>query len=1542
MKKHSYRKLLASLLSTTLVASLIFPALSSAEATPASDQRSPLADTRTTPLFGQHSDHRSLYLTSLLDTNQPLNFVPLSSGTDLITVIVELHHEPVKVMESKAKQSKIAVPDNYAAQFALEQTTFKDALKERLNLQVQHEFTQVLNGFSLKIAANQVQKLLDLPGVKAIHPNEEFKTLPIEAPAEEADTITPFMDKSSKHIGAQSYWNSGFKGKGIRIGVIDTGVDYNHPSLKGAYKGGKDFIDFDDDPFETKPDPKQPRAETDHGTHVAGTIVGRGDPNNPNSPTGWVQGVAPEADLYAYRVLGPFGSGTTESVILGIEQSVKDDLDIINLSLGSSLNFRYSPTSKAVNNAVLAGVTTVVANGNAGPREASVGSPGNADLAISVGASTSPTDVDVFRGAKASTLYPIKFRNSSDLAKSKPLQVIFAQNGSVKDYEGKNVKGKLVLVSRGAIDYNDLAKNATAAGAAALLVHNNDPGDFRGHLASNGNSVPTYSISLQAGQQLKKELDAGLASLTFETHKEADQLARFSSRGPALPDYQIKPDIVAPGVAIRSSVPAWDNNYKNAYAEFGGTSMAAPHIAGAAALVLNKALAEHNFLSPDEIKSLLMNTAKPLESRQGKVLSITDQGAGRIDLTKASESPATAYAHSVTTATYGQQAEDYYSGSVSFGHVDAGATITKHVILQDLAGESQEYTVEATSLHHSSIVPKPNKSHYTVRADEDVEIKLSLHVPKDAADGVYEGFITLTDEYSGDSIQLPYTAYVGDKYALAPIKQLRFSPSIFSPNGDGENDSSSISFTAYSKVNGFSLSVQNAVYGDLGHIYHNPNPTLPDTYQVNNWKGTATKDNNQVELPDGQHEVVPVLHRNNVKLFDESRKVIIDRQAPQYVLDAPSARNHPQDPTKAIISGKIQSDLLLDIYKNFPKNFFIGANVIVKINGKNERYNGTIQENGQFSIVVPRVVDNNEYALFVYDYAGNGIIKPAQLLKYDSSLTASEHAAIEVEQANLLPNTVGPIALNTEVYSGSRAAVDVKYSVTDAVYAAKFTVTHDARLTLASIEPSVQLAVYGPSPTRHPDVILAGGKKQFTYDINFTKGGFKGAGSLAQLTFQTSNEGTYPIELTQVQLLNEAKKPLPIKTLGPANVTVKRTYTPRPDRRSDSGGSSSRATTTSTTSPTTVLKVRTGNLTEVKESGKTNAKLAVDYNVLNAQLKNKDVKQAQLDVSDVKFNKYNQVEIRVGSAITKLLTQSNKDLLLSGDGFEIVIPIAALPELIGADGLTLTLSLTDKDSKLSSADIQQSAAALTIRAAKSLKEPLKTPLLVALKVQADARDALKVGAYTQAQALAQPQATATPATTATKVADKATGVWTYLEAGTKAKDSYLRFKAYQYGTYTLAKYSKTFSDISSHWAKAEIEVIAAHHLLKGKHQESTFYPNDKLTQAEFAALLDRLLGTGVTWEQRSKDRGAHDAITREQVVVKLGEALKADFTKVSRSVNFSDKDSISTASQSAVAYAVSSGFIRGTHDNKFNPQGILSRAEAAVLLYRVLQSLQQK
>lgn len=405
-------------------------------------------------------------------------------------------------------------------------------------------------------------------------------------------------------------------GKGVKIGIIDTGVDYKHRDLSRNFKGGRDIVDGDGDPMETKGAFGQ---VTLHGTHVAGIIAANGQ----------MKGVAPEASIYAYRALGPGGYGTSEQILAAIEQAIKDKVDILNLSLGTNVNGPDLPLSIALNKAVDYGIVAVTSSGNSGPNDWTVGSPGTASKALSVGASTPTLHITYILDQDGERIRLESMQGSAPWELNREYRLI---NGGIgRPQELREARGKIVLLERGHLTFLEKVKNAAEAGAVAAIIFNNTQGPLLGNLEQIS-PIPIMGITKKEGKRLLRKMEAGDVRIKTAVLEEKDTLAPFSSRGPVTSTWEIKPDVLAPGVAIQSTVPG-------GYIPMQGTSMAAPHVAGAAALIKQA----HPDWSPEQIKAALMNNAKPLRNSNGRLYRTYEQGAGRIQLEESLKAEVLAY-----------------------------------------------------------------------------------------------------------------------------------------------------------------------------------------------------------------------------------------------------------------------------------------------------------------------------------------------------------------------------------------------------------------------------------------------------------------------------------------------------------------------------------------------------------------------------------------------------------------------------------------------------------------------------------------------------------------------------------------------------------------------------------------------------------------------------------------------------------------------------------------------------------------------------------
>ena len=428
------------------------------------------------------------------------------------------------------------------------------------------------------------------------------------------------LDNSGPYIGAEFPKQLGFTGDGIRIGVIDTGINLEHPDFFNSdqlsrFLKGYDFVDNDSIPQDTN----------GHGTQVTGIIAADGQ----------LIGIAPKVEIFSYRVSSDGESVPSDLIIKAINRAVEDRVDIINISLG--VNMTHTKIDNAVNNAIDHGIVVVAAAGNSGPDKSTIGSPARNPNAITVGATYNNRDSSMVStlqvGEKQFQVLPML---GTDII-SDPIStdIIFGKYSRENDFDGVDVRGKIVLAERGGetpdeiVFFSDKEIFASKNGAKGLVVYNNQPGMFFGELIHEYvsedyyPSIPTVSMTREEGLELKKILESE-TSATLNVFNHPDFIATFSARGPVSPFYQ-KPDLVAPGVFVNTT------SLKNFYNITSGTSYAAPHVSGAIALLLEK----NPDLTPHEIKSILITTSDVITDQYKKEFEFDAGGAGRIDLKKA-------------------------------------------------------------------------------------------------------------------------------------------------------------------------------------------------------------------------------------------------------------------------------------------------------------------------------------------------------------------------------------------------------------------------------------------------------------------------------------------------------------------------------------------------------------------------------------------------------------------------------------------------------------------------------------------------------------------------------------------------------------------------------------------------------------------------------------------------------------------------------------------------------------------------------------------
>lgn len=597
------------------------------------------------------------------------------------------------------------------------------------------------NGLLVHATAEQAAAIAGLAGVAAVAP----------APILRLDLADVVKTIEADKVADKLHLD----GEGVTVAVIDTGVDYTHAAFGGkgteaAYTqneenrvepgsfptakvvGGYDFAGWRYSPEcpagqsdcwqmpQPDADPLDPPA-LGHGTHVAGIVAGGATPS-------LHAGVAPGARLVALKIFGnPVGAAATTDLAVGaIEWVVRhnlklavpgaapeDPIDVINMSLGADWSSQMVEINRIVNAAVESGLTVVASAGNAGPLAYVVGSPGSADLALSVASSIPSGESELRAGAEWSELGHLASLDLEaiegepdwlpQLADVGPVRSQLALYGlACNTGEGQptkpvqDVNRRIALVERGGCSFHEKVTNAESYGAVAVVVFTAD-GWQKQIMACNPDDspcnrrpkIPAVMIDREPGVALRLLLLKNIAiSLTlgrFEKSYLTDTLSGFSSRGPSRFDAGIKPQVTAPGSNVFSALVGSGSGGQN----LSGTSMAGPAVAGVAALLWQRNRAERLGLDGADVGALIMNYSEPVikldRNDSGKLAAVMRQGAGRVNAWRSAS---------------GQTLVRSGSGlaALGFGHLHVGdgqTVITQTLVVRNLAPQAQTYTPAA-------------------------------------------------------------------------------------------------------------------------------------------------------------------------------------------------------------------------------------------------------------------------------------------------------------------------------------------------------------------------------------------------------------------------------------------------------------------------------------------------------------------------------------------------------------------------------------------------------------------------------------------------------------------------------------------------------------------------------------------------------------------------------------------------------------------------------------------------------------------------------
>jgi subtilisin family serine protease len=653
--------------------------------------------------------------------------------------------------------------------------------------------SKALNAVIIEVDAAQLEEVAQLPEVASIRPLRDYQI---------------DLSETVPYIGAKAVQDLGVDGTGVRVAVLDSGIDYLHKNLGGSgsleeYElndpsvvepgtfptwkvvGGTDFVGSDwassSDPLAPDPDPLDAGPGAGHGTHVADIIGGK-------SLDGTHKGVAPGVSLYAVKVCSSVSTSCSGTALLqGMDYaldpngdgSIDDAVDVINMSLGSGYGQREDDLSAASANAVRMGVVVVASAGNNADRPYITGSPASTPAVISVAQTQVPSAV----------AYPLVINSPESIAGSysntatvdwAPIDTGFTGDvaavgrgcpaGSVAGQEGEDPytddpAGKVALIDRGACAISLKVDRAAKAGAIGVLLALSASGDAVSFSQGGGDTfVPTLVIIRSYGNLIKSALASGPVSVTVSPEYGiplVQSVVGSSSRGPNYSYSMIKPDIGAPGGSISAEYGTGDG-----VTAFSGTSGAAPMVAGAAALLIDA----RPYLFPFEVKALLMNTGETNiqtnpANEPGVLAPITRIGGGEVRVDKAIASKTAAF------EAYGVTA------SLSFGYqsIKKPATFSRYVVVRNYSNKMRSYKI-STNFRYAEdaggavsisappkvVVPPYGVNYFkvTLRVDPAKLPVWDLNGGSRGGDGFrlqgveYDGYVTVSD--ATDTVHLAW------------------------------------------------------------------------------------------------------------------------------------------------------------------------------------------------------------------------------------------------------------------------------------------------------------------------------------------------------------------------------------------------------------------------------------------------------------------------------------------------------------------------------------------------------------------------------------------------------------------------------------------------------------------------------------------------------------------------------------------------------------------------------------------------------------------
>jgi lactocepin len=1557
------------------------------------------------------------------------------SNNAQVRIIVELSEDPIIQHASdegvKVNQLTFSTRQQITDNLLSLQAMVKKNISERdINIQYHNNFINIFNGFSGTTTLAEAKEIEKLPNVKRVYIANEYQR------------PEPDMNTSLDIVKATETWSElGYNGEGMVVAVLDTGIDPSHKDMilsnpdkvkldkatideliatnnllgkwfteKVPY--GYNYMDNNQEILDLGPDASM------HGMHVAGTVGANGDPDN-----GGIRGVAPEAQLLAMKVFGndPGMPSTFGDVIIkAIDDSIALGADVVNMSLGSTSAFVMpdDPEQQAVTRAVDNGVFVSISAGNSNhigdgwdnplaqnPDIGVVGSPGLTPESLQV-ASIENTHIkaDAFEyfdenGESHLVGYiPAGPYDPVDVF-SEPVEYVYCGLGGIpenyeeedlepqNDFEDVDVNGKIALIERGSFTFVNKIMNAQNHGAIGVIVFNHDTGgeSLINMMYPEEGVIPAVFIGRSDGLSLLNLIDTGNNYIEFNGNQttvlnpQSGMMSDFTSWG-TTPDLGFKPEITAPGGNIYSTLN------DDEYGIMSGTSMAAPHVSGGAALVLQMIQEKFpNLTGRDKIemaKNILMSTANPLPDKglyndyfglgDFNFTSPRRHGAGVMNLYAATTTPALVVDkntglskvnlkeigdvtnftltvdnfsdETVTYAVYGTVQTDLVIDGVN--QLETQGVYKADTIAPDGPNGfwSGEFPI-TFSLEDGTVIDNVYNL-VEVPAGETVDFEVTIDLT-DTADWFYnapldaifpngtfiEGFVRLVDiNDETPELSIPYIGFYGEwdevpiidesvygggvsfygitcmvdgeGYFLGqkPNEEFDASKIAFSPNGDGWFDSANAVLSFLRNAREVDVNILDAEGNKLRDLYYEEyvrknyydggSGTFYYWKTPYEWDGRV---NNEV-VPDGEYiyEVKAKIDYEDADWQTVQFPVIVDTVAPEIQSVDYSSENNTITVTSTDTGSTIREYYLVENGEVFDSS-----------------------ENGIFDLGE----DNSPhiFTIVVADYAGNEAVFSDQILLNVNDDTIP-YIILESPEAFGTYNVNEILVKGYVIDATGIKELRINEQIVDTVYNSEtgsfefetLLVLEDGMniiditgIDLADNQINFERKVFVDTTapvinvTKAPKTTVSKNVENITISAKITDNLpdllVKVNGNvLANIQKDWSYFEDLPsaefiidnysvdLEMGENTILIEAEDAAGNKTVKEYKVT-----------RKESSGSSGSGSSGSSSRP--------------KSSSSTKDQ-KTDDNVVEDTITTKggEIRSANGNVElkfDAKtFNKDTEITVALLEDTKNIEPEKNSNLLRITEVYEF-----------------------DSESK-----------------------EFNKPVKVEFKYDESKLDNINeelLGVYTL---------------------NEENNEWEYVGGKVDKENNKVIVKLSHFSKYTVMASTRTFNDMINHWAEHEVKVAAARGIIDGV-DGINYAPERNITKAEFVKVLVCTLGleekpysetfidTKDDWftgyieaaleaqliSAVDNEFRPNEAITREEMASMVAAALryKAPEKAVATELTFEDKDEISQEAVEAVAIAFNNGIIKGMTETTFAPKDNATRAQAAAMIYRMLEVL---